>query len=162
MAVTMVTPLPWQPLESILNNLKPLSETNKENLSKALFCGWKSLEGGLSQPFSHRALLPLLLSFLKLISFTHSLRSFPYFLLLQGLALPFSWPALETLLRACEGLRSSMQSHASNDNQRQSKLPDHPFYRACCLPLRLGACSSLSAQSGYYWTVLQERKRRLC
>lgn len=34
MAVTMVTLLPWQPLESILNNLKSSSQTNKKNLSK--------------------------------------------------------------------------------------------------------------------------------
>lgn len=159
MAVMMVTLLPWQPLESILNNLKPLSETNKENLSKVLFCGWRRLEEGLSQSFPHWAL-------------PSTRPQFPQAHLLNTLSQEL--PIFPTPPRACPALFlarcgdtaqspvSGMQSHASDDNQGQSKLPDHPFYRACCLPLRLGACSSLSAQSGSYWTVLQERKRRLC
>lgn len=46
MAVTMVTLLPWQPLESILNNLKSSSQTNKENLSKVLLAGRGVLRDG--------------------------------------------------------------------------------------------------------------------
>lgn len=151
MAVMMATLLPWQLLESILNNLKPLSETNKENLSKVLLCGWRSLEGGLSQSSPHWALPSM-----------HP--PFPQAHLLYTLSREL--PIFPTPSRACPSLFlahcgdtvqspvSGMQSHASDDHQGQSKLPDHPFYRACCLPLSPGhvlLCQPKVAPTGQFY-----------
>lgn len=131
MAVMMVTLLPWQPLESILNNLKPLSETNKENLSKVLFCGWRSLEEGLSQFFPHGALPSKHPQFPQahlLYTLSQELPIFP--------TPPRACPAL--FLALCGDTAQSpvngMQSHASEDNQGQSKLPDHPFLELAAHP----------------------------
>lgn len=141
MAVRMVTLLPWQPLESILNNLKSPSQTNKENLSEVPL-GWgRSPEmGWLSHPSASPSDSSSVSSGSS-PSYTFS-GTFHISCSSKGLPCPFPSPLQRHCPELCDGMRIGMQSHAK-DNRVQSNS-DHPFYRACCCPWRLDAWMSFS------------------